>query len=97
MKTLNEIKKIILKHKKELKEKYKVKTIGIFGSYARGEQKETSDIDILVEFYETPSLLDFIGLEQYLSDLLNIKVDLVSSKSIHPLIKDYIMEDVVYV
>jgi len=97
MKTLNEIKKIILKHKKELKEKYKVKTIGIFGSYARGEQKETSDIDILVEFYETPSLLDFIGLEQYLSDLLNIKVDLVSSKSLHPLIKDYIMEDVVYV
>jgi predicted nucleotidyltransferase len=97
MKTLNEIKKIILKHKKELKEEYKVKTIGIFGSYARGEQKETSDIDILVEFYETPSLLDFIGLEQYLSDLLNIKVDLVSSKSIHPLIKDYIMEDVVYV
>ena len=97
MKTLNEIKKIILKHKKELKEKYKVKTIGIFGSYARGEQKETSDIDILVEFYETPSLLDFIGLEQYLSDLLNTKVDLVSSKSLHTLIKDYIMEDVVYV
>ncbi len=52
MKTLNEIKKILLEHKQELKEKYKVKSIAIFGSYARGEQTEKSDIDILVEFYE---------------------------------------------
>jgi predicted nucleotidyltransferase len=52
MKTLEEIKKILKQHKRELKEKYGVKEIGIFGSYVRGEQKKKSDIDILVEFYE---------------------------------------------
>jgi len=51
MKTLEEIKKILRQHKTELKEKYGVKEIGIFGSYVRGEQKKKSDIDILVEFY----------------------------------------------
>ncbi len=67
MKTLSEIKKIILENKKELKEKYKVKTIGIFGSYARGEQKETSDIDILVEFEGGYKNFDnFMNLYYYL-------------------------------
>jgi predicted nucleotidyltransferase len=93
MKTLNEIKKILLEHKKELKEKYKVKTIGIFGSYARGEQKETSDIDILVEFYELPSLLKFVNLENYLSDLLNIKVDLVLKNDIRKELKETILKE----
>ncbi|NPA62629.1 MAG: nucleotidyltransferase, partial [Methanococci archaeon] len=50
--------------KKELKEKYKVKSIAIFGSYARGEQKETSDIDIMVEFYE-PIGLKIVDLRDY--------------------------------
>ena len=52
-KSLNEIKEIIRKHKKELREKYNVKEIGIFGSIVRGEAKEGSDVDILVEFGET--------------------------------------------
>ncbi|WP_457613174.1 nucleotidyltransferase family protein [Methanocaldococcus sp.] len=64
MKTLSEIKEILRKHKKELKEKYKVKSIAIFGSYARGEQKETSDIDIMVEFYE-PIGLKIVDLRDY--------------------------------
>ena len=52
-KSLDEIKEIIRKHKKELREKYNVKEIGIFGSIVRGEAKEGSDVDILVEFGET--------------------------------------------
>jgi len=53
---LEEIQKILAKHKRELYEKYKIKEIGIFGSFARGEEKEGSDIDILVEFEEVPGL-----------------------------------------
>ncbi|MDK2789514.1 MAG: uncharacterized protein PWP15_21 [Methanothermococcus sp.] len=98
MKTLNEVKKILLEHKKELKEKYKVKKMGIFGSYARGEQTEKSDIDIMVEFYETPSLIEFIEMEYYLSDLLGIKVDLITKNSIkNPYLKESIEEDLLYV
>ncbi len=98
MKTLNEIKKILLEHKKELKEKYKVKTIGIFGSYARGEQTETSDIDILIDYYEPISLLKLIELENYLSELFGIKVDLITKNSIHnPYLKKSIEEDLIYV
>ena len=98
MKTLNEIKKILSEHKKELKEKYKVKTIGIFGSYARGEQKETSDIDILIDYYEPISLLKLIELENYLSELFGIKVDLITKNSIHnPYLKKSIEEDLIYV
>ncbi|RLG67579.1 nucleotidyltransferase, partial [archaeon] len=78
-KSLVEIKKILKKHEKELKEKYKIKKIGIFGSYLRGEAKESSDLDILVEFQPEAeiSLLDFVELENYLNDLLGVKIDLV--------------------
>ncbi|NPA62109.1 MAG: nucleotidyltransferase family protein [Methanococci archaeon] len=98
MKTLSEIKEILRKHKKELKEKYKVKSIAIFGSYARNEQTEKSDIDILVEFYKTPDYLKFFELEDYLSDLLGVKVDLVIKGAIkNPYIKKSIEEDLIYV
>ncbi|WP_423792287.1 nucleotidyltransferase family protein [Methanocaldococcus indicus] len=98
MKTLKEIKEILRKHKKELKEKYKVKSIAIFGSYARGEQTETSDIDILIDYYEPISLLKLIELEDYLSELLGVKVDLVTKNSIHnPYVKKSIEEDLIYI
>lgn len=52
----------------ELEEEYKLSSLGVFGSYVRGEQKENSDLDVLVEFYETPTLLDLVRLEYRLSD-----------------------------
>jgi predicted nucleotidyltransferase len=98
MKTLSEIKEILKKHKKILKDKYKVKSIAIFGSYARNEQKETSDIDILIDYYEPISLLKLIELENYLSDLLGVKVDLITKNSIHnPYVKKSIEEDLIYI
>ena len=98
MKTLSEIREILRKHKKELKERYKVKSIAIFGSYARSEQKETSDIDILIDYYEPISLLKLIELENYLSDLFGIKVDLITKNSIHnPYVKRSIEEDLIYI
>ena len=62
MRNLTEIKRILNAHKDEIKRKYKVKEIGIFGSFVRGEQRKDSDIDIFVEFEEVPDLFKFIEL-----------------------------------
>ncbi len=64
--------------------KHGAKKIAVFGSYARGEEKPKSDIDILVEFSERKSLLELVGIEQELSDTLGMKVDLLTEKSISP-------------
>ena len=86
-------------HKEELKQNYQVKEIGIFGSYVRGEQKKKSDVDILVDFEESSelSLLDFIGLENYLTDMLGVKVDLVEKRTLKPRIGKHVLEEVVNV
>ena len=97
MKNLEEIKSTLTNQKGELKQKYKVKEIGIFGSYVRGEQKKQSDIDLLVEFESSSNLtlLDFIGLENYLGKLLDIKVDLVEKHTLKPRIGKHILQEVV--
>ncbi len=97
MKTLEEIQKILQTHKKELSEKFGVKRIGIFGSYSRGEQKETSDIDILVEFHRPIGFIEFIKLQEYLEALLGIKVDLVTKKALKKRIRKQILQEVKYV
>ena len=98
-KSLDRIKEILKKHEKELKEKYGIKEIGIFGSYLRGEVKEESDLDILVEFKPDAkiSLLEFVELENYLSDLLGVKVDLVEKSALKPRIGKRILSEVVYI
>jgi len=97
MKKLEEIKRKIKELEPLLKERFKVKGIGLFGSYIRGEQKRKSDLDILVEFEESAdlSLLDFIGLENYLSEALGMKVDLVEKSTLKPRIGKHILEEVV--
>ena len=95
MKDLKEIKKIMEVHKKELEEKYQVKSIGIFGSVVRGEQKKTSDVDILVDFHEVPDLLEFVALERRLEEILGIKVDLVRKQIIRHELQDRILSEVV--
>jgi len=97
MKSYKKIEKILKQHKRGLVEKYKVKEVGIFGSYVKGKQKKRSDIDILVEFEEVPDLLTFIEMERYLSKLLKKKVDLVEKTSIRPKLKDNIIREVVCV
>ncbi len=66
---------------------------GVFGSFARGEEKPESDIDILVRFNKPIGLFDFIGLEQELSGNLKRKVDLVTENALSPYIKDSVMRD----
>ncbi|MGQ4915341.1 MAG: nucleotidyltransferase family protein [Candidatus Asgardarchaeia archaeon] len=94
---LDEILKILKRHKEELKRKFKVKEIGIFGSYVRGEETKDSDIDILVEFEEVPDFFDFIKLERYLEEILGFKVDLQTRDSISPYIRKHIEREVKYV
>jgi predicted nucleotidyltransferase len=93
------IKRILKKHESELREKYGIKEMGVFGSYMRGEQKKGSDIDILVEFYPDAEmdLITFVELEEYLSDLLGIKVDLVLKSALKPRIGKNILKEVVYI
>jgi len=97
MKNTEEIRKKLEELKPSLKEKFGVKSLGVFGSYIRGEEKKGSDLDILVEFEETASLslLDFIGLENYLSEELGVKVDLVEKSTLKPRIGKHILEEVV--
>jgi predicted nucleotidyltransferase len=83
--------------KPTLKEKFKVERIGIFGSYAKGEQKEESDLDILVEFSEPVGLFHFIELENFLREKLGVKVDLVMRNNLKNRIKERIIKEAIYV
>ena len=97
MKTKEKIIKILKSKKDFLKTKYKVKNIALFGSYVREENKPTSDIDILVEFYEPISLLKFIELENYLSNILGTKVDLVVKSALKKNIKKQVFKEMLEV
>lgn len=94
---IKNIKEKLKKSERFLKERFSVKKIGVFGSYSRGEQTKKSDIDVLVEFFEEPSLFKFIDLEDYLTELLTIKVDLVMKDSLKPYIGKHILEEVIYI
>ena len=69
--------------------------VGVFGSYARGEENKNSDLDILIDVDSKLNLLELIGLEQELSEMLGIKVDLVTLRSVHPSLKPYIESDLI--
>lgn len=97
MKSLKEIKKILSSHKNEFKENYSVKEIGVFGSYVKNKNKKKSDIDILVEFDKPVDFFLYLELEERLSKILKVKVDLVMKKALKPGIGKFILQEVVYV
>lgn len=94
---VDEVISLLKKEKKFLKKKYKVNEIGIFGSYVRGEQEADSDIDILIDKDEAIGLLKLANLQNYLSSLIGIRVDLVIKKSLKPQIGRNILKEVIYV
>jgi len=96
-KTLEEIEVIVKKNKMFLTTQYKVKEIGIFGSVVRGEDKDTSDVDILVEFSEPVGFFKFLELEEFLEGLIERKVDLVSKKALKPRIGRHILNEVIFI
>ena len=95
MKTFEEIKEILRNQKPFLTEKYGVKEIGVFGSYVKGEQKDESDLDILVEFGRPVGFFEFLDLEEYLGNLIGIKVEIVTRKALKPKIGEHILREVV--
>jgi predicted nucleotidyltransferase len=98
MKTFKEIQDFFSRYKPILLEKYKwLSELGIFGSYVRGEQNEESDVDVLIDYTEAPDLIELIDLENYLSDNLGMKVDVVTKNGLKPRLKERILSEVVYV
>ena len=86
---VKDIKRIIT----QMLRKHEVKRVALFGSYVRGEEKLESDIDIIVEFSERKSLLELVRIERELSEVLGIKVDLLTEKSISPYLFDSIKKE----
>ena len=97
MSDLDKIKKTLKKNKQSLQQDFNVKKLGIFGSYVRGEQKKNSDVDILVEFFQTPGLFDYMKVESRLSTILHKKVDFVMKGALKLRIGKNVMREVVYV
>ena len=95
--SLNQVKNDLNQIKSYLYTKYDVESIYIFGSYAREEQTEKSDIDILVDFKHTPDLLTFIEIEDYISQKLKTHVDLVPKRKLKLQIKDQILQEAIAV
>ena len=91
--SLESLLKILRKQLPTLSERYDVETLEVFGSYVRAEQKADSDLDLLVTFRDEPSLLTFVAIENYLSDELGIKVDLVMKDSLKPAIGEVILNE----
>jgi predicted nucleotidyltransferase len=86
---------ILKSHEREMKKRFGIKRIGLFGSFARGEQKDASDVDILVEF-EEPTFDNFINLAFFLEDLFSRRVELVTPDSLSPYIAPYVEKEVVW-
>ena len=99
MKTKEEILNQLREIKPVLQDKFYIKNLGLFGSYVRGENSETSDIDLLFEYQENSpfSLFTLIDLEDFLVNFFKIKVDLANKKTLKPDLKDNILNEVIFV
>ncbi len=98
MKDIKEIKAILEACKPILKERFKIKEIGVFGSFVRGEETLNSDVDILVDFEKEGKTFDnYMELKYFLEELLGLKVDLVMKGALKGDLKNIIMSEVVYV
>ena len=86
---------ILRRHELEIKNRFSVKRIGLFGSFARGDEKDSSDVDIMVEF-EKPTFDNFMNLSFYLEDLFNRRVELVTPDSLSPYVAPYVKSEVVW-
>ena len=96
MTTLRDIEQTLSSHKDELASLFRVKRLAVFGSYARNEQRNDSDVDILVEF-DAPVGVEFIDLADHLEALLQVRVDLVSRNGIRTKYLNRIQPDLRYV
>jgi uncharacterized protein len=96
MKTRDEILQVLRSQKNSLFQKYQITDLGIFGSYAREQQTESSDLDILVDYIQPPTLPKLIELRDYLSQVFSIKVDIVTQNGLKPRIRERVLSEVIY-
>ncbi|MFA4860957.1 nucleotidyltransferase family protein [Methanoregula sp.] len=96
MTSRDEILDLLKSLRSDLTARYKVRTIGVFGSFARREARPDSDVDILVDFKEDADLFDLIELSQYLEEKIGRHVDLATPGALRPELRDGIYRDVVY-
>jgi hypothetical protein len=92
----DEILKILKERRQEMRLRFSVRRIGLFGSYLRGNEAETSDVDLVVEFAE-PTFDHYMDLKFYLEEVFQRSVDLVLSETIKPRLKPLILDEVAYV
>lgn len=97
MKTLEDIKQTLRATKPLLLEQYRVTEVGIFGSYARGEQTQTSDVDVLIDYEQAPTLFKLVELREYLAGVVGVKVDVVTKNGLKPRIRERVLSEVIYV
>ena len=91
---LDELRRVLRQHLPSLRERYGVASLGVFGSYVRGEASPQSDLDLLVRFHHAPGLFRFVELENCLSDLLGVRVDLVMAEALKPNIGRRVLAEV---
>jgi uncharacterized protein len=96
MKTLDELKQILSQNKLLLQEHYQVTQLGIFGSYARGEQTPESGVDVLIDYEQAPTLFKLVELRDFLSSLTGLRVDVVTKNGLKPRIRERVLSEVVY-
>lgn len=97
LESLDEVLAKLREHSPSLRVRYGVSRLWLFGSYARNEQTQDSDLDVLIEFAETPGMFKFVRLERELSELLDIKVDLVTPGALKPNVSRRVLNQVVVV
>lgn len=86
-----------LRQRKDLfRQQYRITEMGIFGSYARGEQTAASDVDVLVDYEQAPTLAQLVELRDYLSDLMGKKVDIVTKRGLEPRLRDRVLAEIIY-
>ena len=97
MKSIHEIRQVLSLQKQSLCEIYQITEIGIFGSYARGEETEASDIDILVDYETAPTFIMLVEFRDYLSQLFGLKVDVVTKNGLKPRIRERVLAEAIYI
>ena len=91
---VDDLRRILRQHMPLLRERYGVESLGLFGSYLRGDAGPDSDLDLLVRFHQIPGLIRFVELENHLSDLLGLRVDLVMAEALKPNISQRVLAEV---